>query len=407
MAILDLFRGNQNYSRGGGGTYIGGHSKRTKSGQSVTTSNALEDATVLSCVNVIAQGIAQLPLNLIREADQAVSTSPISNLTKRPNDYQTPYELKYGLVSTLLTYGNAYLKIVRTANGRPTQLLPMDPNGINYELNQAGYPVYSYRGSDERIPNEDILHFKDTVLFDIAGMSRVTLAATRVGALKAADEQLEETFKNGLNLLTTFEFTEDVSPEKKEAWAEAVKESFASGGSNRGGAMLIENGTMHTHKAASPADTDLRQLREALIQEIAAVFRVPAFMVGGSGSQTYSNVRQMQTAFYRDTLAPILTNIEQVLDMKLKGKNYDECFKFDVTDLLKGDLESQSSLVSKLVTSGVWTPNEGRVYTGQMPIESGDVLHTPKPINTDDYRGTPNEPNAMNPENTGEDDINE
>ena len=116
MAIFNLFSSNDNHPiRGGGGTVIGGMAVRTKSGQSVTTANAMEDATVLSCVNVIAQGIAQLPLNLVSKADSSVSKSPISSLSQRPNDYQTPYEFTYGLVATLLTYPSTKMIISSSA----------------------------------------------------------------------------------------------------------------------------------------------------------------------------------------------------------------------------------------------------------------------------------------------------
>ena len=408
MAIFNLFSSNDRHPiRGGGGTVIGGMAKQTKSGQSVTTANAMEDATVLSCVNVIAQGIAQLPLNLVSKADSSVSKSPISSLSQRPNDYQTPYEFTYGLVATLLTYGNAYLKIVRTANGRPVQLLPMDPTDIMYALNVAKMPVYSYRGSNERISNDEIIHIKDTVLFDVEGMSRVTLAATRVGALKAADELMEDTFRNGVNIMTSFEFPEYLDANRKEDFLEGVKQSFTAAGPNRGGSLLLEMGVMKQHKGTTAADTDLRELRLNLIHEIAAVFRVPSFMVGGSGDQKYSNVRQMQTALYRDTFAPILTSIEQSFNMKLLSKSYDECFKFDVTELLKGDVESQANVAAKLVDSGIWTANEARAYTGMEALEGGDVLGQVSSLNANDYRGTEGQPNAMAPENTGEENNNE
>ncbi len=404
MAIFDLFRSNTNVSSHGGVSYYTS-GKHTKSGELVSPQAALEDATVLSCINVIAQGIAQLPLTLVNKADNSVSTSPIVQLTQRPNDYQTPYEFAYGLVSTLLTYGNAYLKVVR-AGGRPFQLLPMDPNNITYSLNPAGYPVYSYKGDNIRIPSEDIIHIKDTVLFDVQGMSRVTLAAERIGALIAADRQMAETFRNGIDVRSTIELDMPMTPDKKRELNEVLQQAFGAGGKQRGGAFVIEGGSFKTHKGTSPADTDLRQLRENLIQEIAAVFRVPAFMVGASSDQKYSNVRQMQTALYRDTFAPLLTSIEQAFNLKLLDTTQTVCFKFDVTELLKGDVESQANVAAKLVQGGIWTPNEARAYTGKEALEGGDALQLSTPIDADDYRGTPDQPNAMAPELTGEEDNN-
>ena len=109
-------------------------------------------------------------------------------------------------------------------------------------------------------------------------------------------------------------------------------------------------------------------IRDRLIREIAAVFRVPEFLAGGPGDTTYNNVRQQWTAFHRDTLQPIATNIEEAFTLKLLGDN--EFLHFDIAEILKGDIEITSRVANANVSNGTMTPNEARLYMGIQPHDS-------------------------------------
>jgi phage portal protein BeeE len=124
-------------------------------------------------------------------------------------------------------------------------------------------------------------------------------------------------------------------------------------------------------------------------------------MVGGDGQEKYSNLRQAQTGFYRDTLLPLISVIEESINLKLGGNN--SMAKFDVSMLLKGDIESQTRVAVQLVTGGILTPNEAREYLEYEMVEGGDSLNNqPSLTNPDSQRGSVDQPNGMNPEQTGE-----
>ena len=355
---------------------LGNNSTYTNSGETVSPEEALQEATVFSCVNVISQGVAQLPVLTNR------------TLFDKPNYYQTRYDFVYGVVSSLLVYGNSYTKLVRSTNGKIVQLIPLDPAQMTVRANAAGVPQYFIEQQEQPISYKDIVHIKDVSTFAVGGLSRVELCAERIGALKAADRLMSDIFRNGIDVATVVTTEATVDAEQQIAF-DAALNNFKRGGSKRGSNLILSNGsTISTLKGLTPADTDLRALREMLIREIAAVFRCPEFMVGGSGNAKYSNVRQSQTGFYRDTLLPLITSIEQSFTQKLGTE-----VKFDVTELLKGDMASQTEVATKLSAAGVWTPNEARVYVGSEPMEGGDELssaETPQPEDT----GTEDEPNA-------------
>ena len=63
--------------------------------------------------------------------------------------------------------------------------------------------------------------------------------------------------------------------------------------------------------------------------------------------------------------------IEQRLDLTLTSGGT-ESFKFDTSELLKGDVEAEVAAYSKLLEIGVMSPNEVRAKMGLNPREGGD-----------------------------------
>ena len=101
----------------------------TKSGQSVTYATALQVSTVLACCRVLAEGISQVPLKLLRPraeggADAAVDHPLYRLLYRRPNSWQTSFEFRETMMLHLVLCGNAYVWANRDRKGTPIELLP-------------------------------------------------------------------------------------------------------------------------------------------------------------------------------------------------------------------------------------------------------------------------------------------
>ena len=346
-------------------------SGQTKSGENVNVENALVDATVVSCINAIVQGITQIPIYVHKEradgkGSDRIVKHPIERLLRRPNAYETPTEFKSSIVTSILVHGNCFIRIVRDGRGNAIQLYPMDPIDITIGSNQFGLPVYTHETYGD-IPMEDIVHIRDITTHAPQGLSRTILAAEIIGAKRAADSLMAETFRNGISLNYVVSSNGAVDAAKLQNLTEQMKNAFGQGGSRRGGVAFIEDGDVSAIKGATPADVDMRELREALIKEIAAVYKVPAFLAGASGDQKYNNVRQFWAAFHRDTLNPIANNIAEALSLKLLPD--DEFVHFDTMEILAGDVEIQSRVAQGNVSQGIWTPNEAREVLGYTPSE--------------------------------------
>ena len=347
----------------------------SSAGTNVTVDTVLSEATAMSCINIIAQGITQIPVGVRRKNDKGgydfVEDHPLSVLLRRPNVYQTPTDFKYSMVATILIHGNCFLRIIRAngdptngmdTSGRPVQLVPMDPIDVTVGQNGFGIPIYNHESFGD-IAAENVIHIRDLNTFTANGYSRTILAAEIIGAKIAADQLMGEIFRDGLNLGYVVTSNEDTDADTKQEFIKQLQENFGQRGNRKGGAAFIDNGTITQLQGATPVDADLRALRQELKNEIAGVYRVPSFMIGGTGADKYNNVRQRLSSFHRDTLQPIITNIEEAMTMRLIDA-FDEYVHFDITDFIKGDIESQGNYASQMVSNGIWTPNEARNYIG-------------------------------------------
>ena len=354
-----------------------------------TIEKARLNATVSNCIHIIAQGIGQLPWTVWDNEDKSnVCPASLQRILKTPNTFQTKYHFILSLVDDLLFYGNAFVYIRRDEkSGIVTELVPIPPRDLEVNSNQYGYPIYrhDYYGT---LTSKEVIHVRDLGLSSLRGASRISIARARIQALDAADQLMIDTFNDGVSITVSIESAEELGSDTLDRIDEAIQSQFGKGGDRRSGAIILDNGaTLKSHKGITPADADLRELRDQLIGEVAAMFRVPAVMVGGSGNQTYNNYTATLASMYRDTYAPIITSIEQAFTLSLLDG--DKEFRFDASALTKGDLPTQVKISTDGVKGGILTPNEAREFIGYPTLEdeSADTLSSPSMGFSNDDRG--------------------
>ena len=129
------------------------------SGESVTEETALEVAAVLSCVSLLADSVASLPLRAITQTgDRSVGVETPTFLTF-PAATVTQYELIHMVVSSLALHGNAYLWLDYAGGtaGMPSQIVPLHPDNVNVTItgNDRTYTV-----AGQPIDINQILHLR-------------------------------------------------------------------------------------------------------------------------------------------------------------------------------------------------------------------------------------------------------
>lgn len=356
-----------------GGYMLQSFGRGNLSGESVTTENAMDNPIVLSAVNLIADGIAQLPWNVVDGTGGVLADNNISGIVRRPNAFQSPFEFKKALVTSIMMYGNAYINIIRNGDNRPQQLVLIDPKDVGVTANRFGIPLYRIHGREQPVEHRDMIHIRDIVDFSAIGKSRVELAGDAIGLYRGTTRFAGNMLKRGGVVSGILSFKGGLDSSKRDSLRDAFK-AFKNNGGQQAGDILITEGDAQYSSMDSftAADAELRQFRLMLIDEIAGVFRVPSFAIGGGGDEKYNNVGQKYSAMYRDTFAPLLASIEETMTSNLlQGERR---LQFDVSILTKGDRTTQIDNVIKQVDAGILTPNEARAELGMADVDGGDEL---------------------------------
>lgn len=94
----------------------------TTSGKLVTERTAMQMTAVYSCVRILAEAVAGLPLHLYRYSSSGGKEKAIDHplyhlLHDEPNPEMSSFVFRETLMSHLLLYGNAYAQIIRNARG--------------------------------------------------------------------------------------------------------------------------------------------------------------------------------------------------------------------------------------------------------------------------------------------------
>lgn len=377
----------------------------------VEGASAMRISAVYSCVKVLAESIATMPVNLY-SVSKTGTNERLYNKQDRlvsiaPSEGQTAAEMWSYVATCLALHGNAYLYMTRTAGGRVVELLPVSPScvSINIDGNQISYTVTIGEAANQRVlrlTNNELLHFKGLTLDGYTGISPISYNHALIAGEKASVDYGNRIISEGATPHGVLETEGVLSDEAFENLRDSWK--GAHGGDNNGNRVaLLESGVTYKPISLSPVQIGLLDGRKYSRTEIAGIYRVPPHMIGEMSQATYSNIADQSKSFYRYTLAPWLTAIEQRLNHSLAGPG--QLYRFDVDGLLRPSLQDEATSYKSLIETGILSPNEVRERMGLGPREGGDAYITE--TNNLSFNGEAEAPAEEAPQPTPEDDKNE
>jgi HK97 family phage portal protein len=363
----------------------------TTSGKPVTERTALQMTAVYSCVRILAEAIAGLPLHLYRYTgsggkEKAVDHPLYRLLHDEPNPEMTSFIFRETLMTHLLLWGNAYAQIIRNGKGEVVALYPLMPNKMTVDRDEEGRLWYIYTRSDEeaptmegstvKLPPYDVLHIPGLGFDGLVGYSPIAMAKNAIGLAIATEEYGAKFFANGAAPSGVLEHPGTIKdPQRvREAW-----QSQFGGSSNSGKVAVLEEGMKYTPISISPEQAQFLETRKFQINEIARIFRVPPHMVGDLEKSSFSNIEQQSLEFVKYTLDPWVNRWEQSLQRALFSDAEKPVlfFKFNVDGLLRGDYASRMQGYSTARQNGWMSANDIRELENldRIPAEMGGDLY--------------------------------
>ena len=364
---------------------------RSTSGKPVNERTAMQTTAVYSCVRILAEAVASLPLHIYRYTDtgkEKVLDHTLYNiLHDEPNGEMTSFVFRETLMSHLLIWGNAYAQIIRDGAGRVLGLYPLLPNKMEVDRTEKGELVYYYSRNSEENPNfndfgritlrqQDVLHIPGLGFDGLMGYSPIAMAKNAVGMTQACEEYGASFFANGANPGGVLEHPGVLKDPGKvrESWNAVYR-----GTNNAHKIAVLEEGMKYQQIGIPPEEAQFLETRKFQINEIARLYRIPPHMVGDLEKSSFSNIEQQSLEFVKYTLNPWVIRWEQSLQKALllpeEEKNY--FIKLNVDGLLRGDYQSRMTGYATARQNGWMSANDIRELEDLNPIpeEEGGNLY--------------------------------
>jgi HK97 family phage portal protein len=355
-------------------------SKKTASGVVVSPETALQCGAVLACVRVLSETIASLPLNLYRRIDSGgkviASGMPLHNiLAEQPNGWMTGFEFRELMQSWILLWGNAYAEIRPGQYGSVTELWPMHPSRMKIERLANGRLRYNYTAPGASTPTpysqEQIFHLRWLTQDGVTGYVPTALSKDAIGLARATELHSGAYFGNGARPGIILESDQPLKPETAQRLRQTWDEMHR-GPDRSSKTAVLPQGIKAKELSGSNESAQLLETRRYQLEEIARVFRVPAYMIGDTTKSSYNSAEQQGLDFVTFSLVPWLRRWESAIrrDLVMDDENY--FAEFDVRGLMRGDNAGRAQYYRELWNLGVLSINEIRLGEGMNPIDGGD-----------------------------------
>ncbi len=384
----------------GGIMWQGGNT--SSSGVEVTCDRAMQLATVFSCVRVLAESIATLPLLTYRRRpdggkDRASDHYLYSLLKDQPNQWQTSFEWREMMMGHLCLRGNAYSHIVGNSAGVIERIVPLSPDRMKVEMIEGGSLRYTYtndRGTPEPYSQGEILHLRFMSLNGLTGLSPIAYARNTIGLAIAMEEHGGTIFKNGAKPGLCFKSIPGTKPEAVTKFSEDFRRMTT--GENRHRTFVLPTGLEPVELGLTNDDAEYLDNRKYQRDDICGIFRVPPHMVGNLERATFSNIEQQSIDFVNNGLMPWCRRFEQAIQRDLVTESDVYFVEFLLLALLRGDAASRGAFYSTMFNMGVLSTNDIRELENMNPVgPDGDKRFVQLNMTTLDKAGE--EPPAVAP----------
>ena len=367
--------------------YMGG----TTSGKTVTERSAMQMTAVYSCVRILSEAVAGLPLHLYRYKEDGGKEKALDHplyrlLHDEPNPEMSSFVFRETLMTHLLLWGNAYAQVIRNGKGEVIALYPLMPNKMSVDRDENGRLYYTYyRGSDEAMKSRDfavtlqpsdVLHIPGLGFDGLVGYSPIAMAKNAIGMAIACEEYGAKFFANGAAPGGVLEHPGTIKdPQRvRESW-----QSTFGGSGNANKIAVLEEGMKYTPIGISPEQAQILETRKFQINEIARIFRVPPHMVGDLEKSSFSNIEQQSLEFVKYTLDPWVIRWEQSIQRTLLSHDEKAVYfaKFNLEGLLRGDYQSRMNGYAIGRQNGWMSANDIRELENldRIPAEEGGDLY--------------------------------
>lgn len=362
-----------------------GRPARTGWSEATAIRDGLEDCSwVYVCLTLIARTASSVPWIVEQRRGQSwrrVEGHPLELLLAQPNEYWTAADLMEHLVLHLYLSGNGIISKVRDGAGAVGELWVLSSDAVQPILGDSfvkGYQV-NKGGKKSELPAEDVIHG----MFSNPGNPWWGLSPLKVAAEAAEGDVLASAWnlqmlKRSMSPSGILSFKTPLTPAQLENAQQKIGEK--AGSSYAGDVLVLGSDAEFRPFDRSRKEMDWVDGRRLSREEIALVCGVPLPLISQDAS-TYNNLSLARRAFWRDTIGPLLSDVQGWLNLGLAPEFGDDLrVRPDLSEVdeLSRFTPENIEAAQKLHGLGVPFNTIDRVLRlGVGPIPGGDVGYLP------------------------------
>lgn len=347
-------------------------------------------AAVHAAVKVRAEAVGRAPLVVLRRESPAPDAEfvpagqddPLQRLMDRPNPAWSRGEMWRATETYLLLWGSAYWGIESDASGMVIELWPLRPDRMRVLPDARRYVkgfMYEDAGEDVGYLPEEIAWFRHfNPLEEFSGLSSIAPARLAVDMGSEALRFNRNFFANSampgdVAITTEGVLTEEEVADFYQRWDDRYR------GTARAHRPVLLGGGMDAKKlGTSQRDMDFVKGLEWSVEEVSRAFGVPKVFLSELEHATLANVATLERFLWRNTIAPELRLLEDVVNRSV-APLFDEFpgqrrvqFDLDAIESLRDSENDRIDRQVRLVQAGVVTVNEIRAEHSLPPVPWGD-----------------------------------
>lgn len=348
----------------------------------MTAEKAIKNSNVYSCISILADDIAKLPIHTFANAGdkQAGMKHPVAKLLyERANQAMSAFTFKQTLQYHVGLYGNGYAYIEFNNQGYPVALWPLDAAVTRAEINvNTGALEYHTQDSQGKIyilkPHE-VFHVKTLSRDGIVGIAPWRTLVDELSSQDATKKFISKFYENGTMSGGLLQADTKINSEAKKVLKQEWRRLFG-GMENAHEVAILDNGLKYQPMGMQLDQAQFLETQKFGINEVAKVYRIPPHKLAQLDRATYANAEAMGLDYIKTTLMPIFTQWEQEIHYKLFTEQERAIFyvKFNAAAELRGDSQARAEYYLKMIQNGVYSVNEVREMEEMLHIgEAGDA----------------------------------
>lgn len=387
------------FSQGFMAALNGGWGVPTKSGQQVSTNSSLQVMAFYRGMVAIAEGVAQLPIEIYRTTKGGRGAEPATDhplydlLMHEPSAMQDGYQFWRTIIMHAVGAGNgvAYKNIV---NGQVRELIPVRPECVAIDLHPTlytrRYDLTFEVGTGVTVGQAEVFHLAGPSWAFHKGVDPTLIGREALGLAQATEEAHARLHSNGVRPSGVLEAEGKISQDVVDRLREQFRSKNA-GASKSSETLVLSGGLKWKPTAQTGVDAEHLDTRKHQIEEIARLLGVFPIILGHAGDQspTFASADAFLQAHVRFTLQPWFKAVRSAIETQLltrDERNEGYRVRIDASELLRGSLEARTAYYKSALgtnsSPGWLSPNEVREDDGWNPMDGDDFE---RPLTPKDY----------------------